>query len=126
VGEEYQEALDELLSRLQARQIPSERAVRELMERVGSTIVQQAGLSVMNLQKGLLPHGWLEYMDDATGRPYFYNVHAKITTWDKPKAPMTPLGTPRADAQDDAVGEGDGINITCEIQTHNIALSAEI
>eukprot|EP00965_Chrysotila_dentata_P172320 5687401-Pleurochrysis_carterae.AAC.1 len=53
----------------------------------------------MNLQKGLLPHGWLEYMDDATGRPYFYNVHAKITTWDKPKAPMTPLGTPRADAQ---------------------------
>ena len=39
--------------------------VRMLMELVGSTVVQQAGLSVMNAQKGVLPHGWLEY----TGAP---------------------------------------------------------
>ena len=47
---------------------------------VGSTIVQQAGLSVMNAQKGVLPHGWLEYSDEASGRPYYYNVHTKVTT----------------------------------------------
>ena len=39
----------------------------------------QAGLSVMNAQKGVLPHGWLEYTDEASGRPYYYNVHTKVT-----------------------------------------------
>ncbi len=48
------------------------------MEMVGSTVVQQAGLSVMNAQKGVLPHGWLEYTDEASGRPYYYNVHTKV------------------------------------------------
>ena len=47
----------------------AEQAVRLLMEMVGSTIVQQAGLSVMNAQKGVLPHGWLEYTDEASNLP---------------------------------------------------------
>ena len=28
--------------------------------------------------------GWLEYTDEASGRPYYYNVHTKATTWYKP------------------------------------------
>ena len=39
------------------------------------TQTHQAGLSVMNLQNGVLPHGWLEYMDESSGRPYYFNVH---------------------------------------------------
>lgn len=44
----------------------------------------QAGLSVMNLQKGTLPHGWLEYSDEVSGRPYYYNVHNKATPFRDP------------------------------------------
>ena len=75
VGRELQEPLDKLLTTLAAREILAELAVKQLMELVGSTIVQQAGLSVMNAQKGVLPHGWLEYVDEAS-RPYYYNVHS--------------------------------------------------
>eukprot|EP00967_Tisochrysis_lutea_P033820 scaffold40242_cov35-Tisochrysis_lutea.AAC.1 len=77
VGPEMQDALDRLLATLAAREVLAEVAVKQLMELVGSTIVQQAGLSVMNAQKGILPHGWLEYVDDASGRPYYYNVRAR-------------------------------------------------
>ena len=160
-------------------------AVKQLMELVGSTTVQQAGLSVMNTQKGTLPHGWaaprrtvaaprrrappprhaparhaparhatprhatprhatprrrapprlppdpapraprrgrhaaacatprrhstrhappspprspwsrawrswLEYIDEASGRPYYFNVHTKVTTWYKPTGGPAP------------------------------------
>ena len=32
----------------------------------------------MNAQKGILPHGWLEYTDESSNRPYYYNVHTKV------------------------------------------------
>jgi hypothetical protein len=51
---------------------------RRLVQIVGSTIVQQAGLSVNNAQQGILPHGWLEYIDESSDRPYYYNVRARI------------------------------------------------
>ena len=87
--------------------------MKKLMELVGSIIVQQvggdavregavraaswqtgprscqAGLSVMNAQKGVLPHGWLEYIDDNSGRPYYYNVHTRETTW-RAQQPLSP------------------------------------
>lgn len=67
------------------------------MELVGSTIVQQAGLSVMNAQKGVLPHGWLEYVDDASGRPYYYNVSNRgaAQTWRSGCADTYPCFVPR-------------------------------
>lgn len=52
-------------------------AVRRLVQIVGSTIVQQAGLSVNNAQQGFLPHGWLKYVDEVSDRPYYYNVRAR-------------------------------------------------
>mmetsp|Transcript_4008 Transcript_4008/g.12377 ORF Transcript_4008/g.12377 Transcript_4008/m.12377 type:complete len:101 (-) Transcript_4008:498-800(-) len=95
---------------------------RQLMELVGSTIVQQAGLSVMNAQNGVLPHGWLEYVDDASGRPYYYNVHNRETTWYKPKAPAAPLILgPEGNEDPDSF-----INLETAVETHTIAISAEI
>jgi len=46
---------------------------------VGSTMVQQAGLSVNNAQQGVLPHGWLEYVDEDSNRPYYFNVRARVS-----------------------------------------------
>ena len=66
MGAESQADLDALYAKLTAHELPAEQAVKQLMEMVGSTIVQQAGLSVMNAQKGVLPHGWLE--DDGERR----------------------------------------------------------
>ena len=43
----------------------------------------------MNAQKGVLPHGWLEYIDDNSGRPYYYNVHTRETTW-RAQQPLSP------------------------------------
>eukprot|EP00967_Tisochrysis_lutea_P125625 scaffold211383_cov37-Tisochrysis_lutea.AAC.2 len=56
---------------------PCSVSCRRLVQIAGSTIVQQAGLSVNNAQQGFLPHGWLEYVDDVTGREYFYNVRIR-------------------------------------------------
>ena len=120
VGGEHQAELDSLLSRLAAREIQAEAAVKQLMAIVGSTIVKQAGLSAINLQKGILPHGWIEYIDDATRRPYYYNVHTKETTWYKPEAPDAPPPLPSEPLADE-----DGVD-TSVFTNHRISLSGEI
>ena len=87
---------------------------------VGSTIVQQAGLSVMNAQKGVLPHGWLEYSDEASGRPYYYNVHTKVTTWYQPTGVVPP--PPPAEGGGEGGGEGGMmVNFDCTLETHRCA-----
>ena len=121
VGNERHAALDGLYDKLTNHQIPAEQAVRLLMEMVGSTIVQQAGLSVMNAQKGVLPHGWLEYTDEASGRSYFYNVHTKVTTWYKPTGAVPP--PPPAST---GSGEEMMINMDCTMESHNVAMSGFI
>jgi len=123
------------------------------MELVGSTIVQQAGLSVMNAQKGVLPHGWLEYVDEISGRPYYYNVrrlcptfpranwsarcsrsrrpcasrplqvHTRETTWYKPKPPAEPLIIGPEPGEE---GEDGFISLNLTPEKHHIAISAEI
>jgi len=129
----YHLELEEMLRQLASKEVAANTVVARLMERVGSTVVQQAGLSVMNFQKGLLPHGWLEYLDDNTGRPYYYNVHTKVTTWDAPSmegatspqmaSPEMQMATPEgAPGEDDA----DGINITCTPETHFVAMTGFI
>jgi len=122
VGAEHQAALDTLYEKLTSHQLPAEQAVKHLMELVGSTVVQQAGLSVMNSQKGTLPHGWLEYQDEASGRPYYYNVHTKVTTWYKPSAPTTSAPPPPAQKR----GSFDEINMACTLETHNVAMTGFI
>ena len=89
---------------------------------MGSTIVQQAGLSVMNAQKGVLPHGWLEYTDEASGRPYYYNVHSKVTTWYKPTGAVPP---PPPEIMQQASGDM-GVNIDCSLETHSVAMTGFI
>jgi len=120
VGAEHQKALDSLYEKLTSHQLPAEQAVKQLMELVGSTVVQQAGLSVMNSQKGTLPHGWLEYIDEASGRPYYYNVHTKVTTWYKPSP--TGAAPPPPPSKDEA----DGIGIEMAIETHQVAMTGFI
>eukprot|EP00325_Prymnesiales_sp_UTEX-LB-985_P013161 CAMPEP_0174754662 /NCGR_PEP_ID=MMETSP1094-20130205/105856_1 /TAXON_ID=156173 /ORGANISM="Chrysochromulina brevifilum, Strain UTEX LB 985" /LENGTH=346 /DNA_ID=CAMNT_0015960541 /DNA_START=139 /DNA_END=1179 /DNA_ORIENTATION=- len=117
------EALDDLFDKLTKHEIPAEQAVRQLMELVGSTVVQQAGLSVMNAQKGVLPHGWLEYIDEASGRPYYYNVHTKVTTWYKPSGVVPP---PPPSIANDAQEEGAMVNLDCTLETHNVAMTGFI
>ena len=97
--------------------------VKDLMAMVGSTVVQQAGLSVMNVQKGVLPHGWLEYADEASGRPYFYNVHTKVTTWYKPTGAVPP---PPPKPEEEEEEEAHGVTLDCALDTHNIAMSGNI
>jgi len=120
VGTEHQKALDSLYEKLTSHQLPAEQAVKQLMELVGSTVVQQAGLSVMNSQKGTLPHGWLEYIDEASGRPYYYNVHTKVTTWYKPSP--TGAAPPPPPSKDEA----DGIGIEMTLETHTVAMTGFI
>ena len=114
-------ALDALYEKLTSQQIPAEMAVKQLMELVGSTIVQQAGLSVMNSQKGVLPHGWLEYTDEGSGRPYYYNVHTKVTTWYKPTGAVPP--PPPTAGEEEGSGMGDVVNFNCSIECHNVAMT---
>jgi len=121
VGGEHQKALDSLYEKLTSHQLPAEQAVKQLMELVGSTVVQQAGLSVMNSQKGTLPHGWLEYIDEASGRPYYYNVHTTVTTWYKPSP--TSGGPPPPPAK---ASSGDEVNMACSLETHNVAMTGFI
>ncbi len=111
VGPELQEALDTLLATLAARENLAELAVRQLMELVGSIIVQQAGMSVMNARTGVLPRGWLEYVDEASGCPYYYNVHERETTWYRPTPPEKPM----------AVEHSDGEQLNTMGETHTIA-----
>jgi len=114
--------LDALYNRLTNHEIAAEQAVRLLMEQVGSTVVQQAGLSVMNAQKGVLPHGWLEYTDEASGRPYYYNVHTKVTTWYKPTASVPPPPPDSNSGRD----EGQTVQLDCTLTTHNVAMTGFI
>ena len=116
--------LDALYDKLTAHEIPAEQAVRQLMELVGSTVVQQAGLSVMNAQKGVLPHGWLEYTDEASGRPYYYNVHTKVTTWYKPTGNVPP--PPPSGGSSEALGGGMMVNLDCSVDTHEVAMTGFI
>lgn len=116
VGPEQQGDLDSLYEKLTSQAIPAEQAVKNLMELVGSTIVQQAGLSVMNTQKGTLPHGWLEYTDEASGRPYYYNVHTKVTTWYKPTGGPAPPPPPKSESND-------MMNIEFALETHSVAMT---
>jgi len=122
VGSEQHAALDSLYEKLTSHEIPAEQAVRVLMEMVGSTVVQQAGLSVMNAQKGVLPHGWLEYTDEASGRPYYYNVHTKVTTWYKPTGAVPPPPPPKGEEE----AGGDVVNFDVTFATHNVAMSGFI
>lgn len=116
VGPEHQAHLDTLYEKLTSQQIPAEQAVKQLMEIVGSTIVQQAGLSVMNSQRGTLPHGWLEYTDEGSGRPYYYNVHTKVTTWYKPTG-----GPPPPQRRQES---NDMMNIEFALETHSVEMTA--
>jgi len=125
VGEELQPDLDALFDKLTKHEIPAEQAVKRLMDLVGSTVVQQAGLSVMNAQKGVLPHGWLEYTDEASGRPYFYNVHTKVTTWYKPTGAVPPPPPPDSTGAAAAADAG-MINLDCTLETHNVAMTGFI
>ena len=97
---------------------------------VGSTIVQQAGLSVMNVQKGTLPHGWLEYTDERSGRSYYYNVHSKTTTWYKPKKDEVAEAAKNADfirpSRQSASDHEEEVKLDFDVQTHNVAMTGFI
>ena len=80
----------------------------QLIALVGQTVVEQAGLVIANSQHGTLPPGWVEYFDKASGRPYYYNVHSKTTTWykprkDKPPPPPPPPGAGPSEGRDSKV-----------------------
>lgn len=126
VGEEQLERLDALFAKLTAHAIPADQAVKNLIGLVGLELVQQAGLSVMNCRKRVLPHGWLEYTDKAPGRadrPYFFNIHTKVTTWYKP----TSGPPPPVDYDMDVGDDDDGISLDCTtLDTHEVVMSGSI
>ena len=35
-----------------------------------------------------LPSGWFEYVDDTSGKPYYYHQASNVTTWECPVAPI--------------------------------------
>ncbi len=119
-----QPALDSLLAGLRSKELAPQLAVKQLMELVGSVLVQQAGLSVVNARKGVLPHGWIEYADDKSGRSYYFNVHTRKTTWVKPEleADTNKLGD-TASADDAAESL---VDIECKIHTHDVAVTGFI
>ena len=54
------------------------------------TVVEQWPLDKIESEeltetKDKLPDGWLEYLDPASGKPYYYNVVDRTTTWTRPK-----------------------------------------
>lgn len=120
VSVELHPQLDGLLGQLGSREMTAAQAVRKLEGIVGSTIAQQASLSVTNAQNGVLPHGWLQYATPS-GEPYYYNVHTKVTTWYQPTGPVPPP-PPRPDAAE----KEDVIEIDVKVETHNVAVSGFI
>ena len=90
------EKLDELYAALKAKTLPSKQALTQLMEIVGQTTVEQAGLVIANAQRGALADGWVEYLDKGSNKFYYYNVHTKMTTWTKPARPKPPPPFPSA------------------------------
>ena len=125
--------LDALLDNLVNRKIAAEEAVKHLQTLVGTTLVQQAGMSVKNAKTGTLPHGWLEYTDERSGRPYYYNVHSRTTTWYKPKkddlsdAAKTADFINKPDRTSGSSGSGEQeVKLDLQIETHNVAMSGFI
>jgi len=89
------EQLDSLYAKLKAKELPSQTALQQLIQMVGQTTVEQAGLVIANAQQGGgLPDGWVEYWDPNAHRYYYYNVHTKTTTWTKPKRDRPPPPPP--------------------------------
>ncbi|KAL1519704.1 hypothetical protein AB1Y20_023214 [Prymnesium parvum] len=88
--------LDALYKTLKAKEMSSQAALQNLIQLVGQTTVEQAGLVIANLHSGTLPGGWVEYFDKETGRCYYYNVHTKTTTWYKPRKDKPPPPMPLA------------------------------
>jgi len=87
--------LDELYEEVSSGRMKGLTAMPLLKDLVGSTLVQQASLVVANTRAGTLPHGWIEYVDDASKREYYYNVHTKVTTWYKPQMPAVKEDGPK-------------------------------
>ena len=75
---------------------------------------------------GVLPNGWLEYLDEVWGRPYYYNVHTKVTTWYKPTGAVPP--PPPAEGGEGGEGGGGGlmVNFECTLETHSVAMTGFI
>jgi len=109
------EELDALYASLKAKEVGSQVALQKLMDLVGQTTVEQAGLVIANAHQGTLPEGWVEYFDKETNRCYYYNVHTKTTTWykprkDKPPPPPPPGAPPGATTRrKSSSGSSDGI-----------------
>ena len=105
----------------------------------------------MNAQKGILPHGWLEYTDESSNRPYYYNVHTKVrpTPCERRQRSLDASARCTADAAADAqvttwykpamrkstvahvnepMDESDGgmISVDCAVDTHTIAMSGDL
>ena len=85
VGGSLDGALDELHASLKSKQLSSAAALERLKGLVGQLVVEQAGLVLASAQQGALPEGWVEYFDQPTGRAYYYHVHTKETSWEKPR-----------------------------------------
>lgn len=114
--------LDSLCEQLHRRQLDPDAAVAALIDKVGSSLAQQASLSITNAQQGILPHGWIEYKTAAPElHPYYYNVHTKVTTWNKPTGSIPP--PPPREQEDDAP---DSVRIEVAIETHDVAMTGFI
>ena len=102
------ESLDTLYASLKAREIASQDALTRLVELVGQTTVELAGLAIANTQKGALADGWVEYLDKESKKAYYYNVHTKATTWTKPvrsRPPPPPPPSKRKASEEEEVEE---------------------
>jgi len=115
-------ALDSLCERLHRRELDPDAAVAALVELVGTSLAQQASLSITNAHQGILPHGWIEYQTASPeSHPYYYNVHTKVTTWNKPTGSIPP--PPPREQEDDAP---DSVRIEVAIETHDVAMTGFI
>lgn len=135
VDEKQHATLEALLEKLVNRKIAAEEAVKHLQALVGTTLVQQAGMSVKNAKTGVLPHGWLEYTDERSGRPYYFNVHTRTTTWYKPKKDDISdaakaadfLRAPSGASKGSAAAETDSeVKLDFDVKTHTVAMSGFI